>query len=213
MHESQSRLWENMVGRGRPFCSVLAPRVAALGGPELREIDVDRLYRAVNRVKPSFIRVEADEATYALHIILRTELEQSLLDGTISVAELPEAWNARFAEYFGIEVTDDADGVLQDVHWSAGLIGYFPTYALGNLIAGQLWERARAEIDDLEAQLAEGRLASLREWLGRRIHRHGAKFTTNELLTREAGGAVSVAPFTTYLKAKLSDVYGLDLTT
>ena len=110
---------------------------------ELSDLDADRLYRAVNRVKPSYIRVEADEATYALHIILRFELEQGLIDGTIAVRDLPEAWNARFEEYFGIAVDNDVDGVLQDVHWSAGLIGYFPTYALGNLIAGQLWERAQ----------------------------------------------------------------------
>jgi carboxypeptidase Taq len=211
MHESQSRLWENMVGRGRAFCTVLAPRIAALGGGELSELDADQLYRVVNRVKPSYIRVEADEATYALHVILRFELEQRLIDGTLAVRDLPEAWNARFEEYFGIAVDNDADGVLQDVHWSAGLIGYFPTYALGNLIAGQLWERALAEIPDLEDQLAAGELRALREWLGQRVHRHGSKFTTEELLTREAGGPISVTPFTSYLKAKLGDVYGLDL--
>ena len=142
VHESQSRLWENMVGRGRPFCTVLAPRVREHAGGELARIDADRLYRAINRVKPTYIRVEADEATYGLHIILRFELEQDLIDGRLSIADLPEAWNARFKDYLGIEVTDDADGVLQDVHWSAGLIGYFPTYALGNLIAGQLWEES-----------------------------------------------------------------------
>ncbi len=211
MHESQSRLWENMVGRGRAFCTVLAPRIAALAGGELSDLDADGLYRAVNRVKPSFIRVEADEATYALHIILRFELEQGLIDGTLAVRDLPEAWNARFEEYFGIAVANDADGVLQDVHWSAGLIGYFPTYALGNLIAGQLWERAHADLADLEDQLAAGELGPLREWLGQRVHRHGAKFTTAELLAREAGGPMSVTPFTSYLKAKLGDVYGLDL--
>ncbi len=211
MHESQSRLWENMVGRGRPFCTVLAPRIAALAGGELADIDADRLYRAVNRVKPSFIRVEADEATYALHIILRFELEQELIEGTLAVADLPEAWNARFEEYFGIPVTSDVDGVLQDVHWSAGLIGYFPTYALGNLIAGQLWERAHADIAGLDEQLAAGRLGPLRDWLGQRVHRHGAKFTTAELLEREVGGPMSVTPFSSYLKAKLGDVYGLDL--
>src|SRR6202012_3789504 len=210
MHESQSRLWENMVGRGRAFCTVLAPRIAALAGGELSDLDADRLYRAVNRVTPSYIRVEADEATYALHIILRFELEQRLIDGTLAVRDLPEAWNARFEEYFGIAVDNEADGVLQEVHWSAGLIGYFPTYALGNLIAGQLWERAHAEIPGLEDQLAAGQLGPPRNWLRERVHRHGAKFTTAELLAREAGGPISVTPFTSYLKAKLGDVYGLD---
>jgi carboxypeptidase Taq len=211
MHESQSRLWENMVGRGRSFSAVLAPRIAALAGGELADVDAGVLYRAVNRVKPTFIRVEADEATYALHIILRFELEQELIEGTLAVKDLPEAWNARFQEYFGIKVTDDADGVLQDVHWAAGLIGYFPTYAIGNLIAGQLWERAHAELPQLEDELAAGQLGSLREWLGQRVHRHGAKYTTTELLAREAGGPISVSPFLNYLKAKLGDVYGLDL--
>jgi carboxypeptidase Taq len=211
LHESQSRLWENMVGRGRPFCGVLAPLIATHAGGELAELDGDGLYRAVNRVRPSYIRVEADEATYSLHIILRTELEQALIEGTVRVADLPEAWNSRFEDYFGIKVADDADGVLQDVHWSALLFGYFPTYALGNLIAGQLWERAHEEIPSLEEGIAAGELAPLREWLGRRIHRHGSKFTTNELLTHEAGGPMSVRPFTTYLKAKLGDVYGLSL--
>jgi carboxypeptidase Taq len=211
IHESQSRLWENMVGRGRPFCDVLAPRVAELLGGSLAGLDADALYRAVNRIKPSFIRVEADEVTYALHVVLRFELEQQLIDGTLAIKDLPEAWNSRFEEFFGIEVKDDADGVLQDVHWSAGLIGYFPTYALGNLIAGQLWERVRAEVPDLNERIAAGELAPLREWLGEHIHRHGSKFTTAELLDREAGGPISVQPFMDYVKHKLGEVYGLDL--
>ena len=211
IHESQSRLWENMVGRSRAFSAVLAPRLAQCAGGELANIDPERLYRAINRVKPSYIRVEADEATYGLHIILRFELEQELIEGRLQVADLPQAWNERFHEYFGLEVSDVADGVLQDVHWSAGMFGYFPTYALGNLIAGQLWERAQAEISGLDGQLAGGELAPLREWLRLRVHRHGAKFETEELLEREGGGPISVAPFVRYLKAKLSDVYGVDL--
>jgi carboxypeptidase Taq len=213
LHESQSRLWENMVGRGRPFCTVLAPRMAALAGGSLNELTADGLYRAVNRVQLSRIRVDADEATYALHIILRFELEQELVDGRIDAADAAEAWRARFADYFRIAITDDAEGVLQDVHWSAGLMGYFPTYALGNLIAGQLWERAAVEIDDLDGRVAAGELGQLREWLRLRIHRFGAKLPTAELLSREAGGPISVAPFVRYLKAKLGDVYGLDLST
>ena len=211
VHESQSRLWENMVGRSRPFAEVLAPRIGELAGGALSGLDPDRLYHAVNRVAPSFIRVEADEATYGLHIILRFELEQEMIDGRLAIADLPEAWNERFERYFGLKVTDDADGVLQDVHWSGGMLGYFPTYALGNLIAGQLWERARAELDGLDGQLAAGELSPLREWLGRRVHRHGAKYATEDLLEREGGGPISVAPFVRYLKAKLSDVYGVDL--
>jgi carboxypeptidase Taq len=210
MHESQSRMWENMVGRGRSFCGVLAPRIARLCGGELADIDRDALFAAVNRVKPTFIRVEADEATYALHIVLRFELEQRLIDGSLAVAELPEAWNAASEAYLGITVNDDTQGVLQDVHWSAGMFGYFPTYALGNLIAGQLWERAHRDMPGLDDNLGAGELSPLREWLREHVHRYGAKFTTEELLRREAGGPISVKPFVRYLRAKLSEVYGAD---
>jgi carboxypeptidase Taq len=208
MHESQSRLWENMVGRSHAFCGVLAPRIAALFGIDL---DTDTLFRAVNRVAPSLIRVEADEATYGLHIVLRFELEQELIEGRLAVRDLPEAWNARVEKYLGIQVPDDAHGVLQDVHWASGTIGYFPTYALGNLIAGQLWERAHADIPDLDERIAAAELAPLREWLREHVHRHGAKFTSAELLQRIVGGPIAVGPFVSYLKRKLSQVYGLDL--
>ncbi len=210
VHESQSRMWENMVGRGRPFCSVLAPLISDRIGGELSGVDPDALHRAVNRVMPSFIRVEADEVTYGLHIALRFELEQRLIEGTLAVAELPEAWNVRFGELFGIEVPDDAHGVLQDVHWAGGLIGYFPTYSLGNLIAGQLWAQAQADIPDLDGRLAAGDLAPLREWLGEHVHRYGSKFTTTELLNRAGLGEISVKPFVSYLKDKLGRVYQLE---
>jgi carboxypeptidase Taq len=208
LHESQSRMWENMVGRGREFCGFLAPRVAKLYRDSSRGLESDALYRAVNRVQESFIRVEADEATYGLHVVLRFELEQELIEGRLAVEDLPEAWNARFKDYLGLDVPDDAHGVLQDVHWSAGLIGYFPTYAIGNMIAGQLWERVHADLPDLDAAIAAGDLAPLREWLREHVHRHGAKFTTPELLARVLGGPVAVGPFVSYLKAKLADVYG-----
>jgi carboxypeptidase Taq len=209
LHESQSRLWENMVGRGAPFCEVLAREIPpAFGWPE-DGVDARGLFEAVNRVDPSLIRVEADEATYSLHVVLRFELEQELIEGRLAVADLPEAWNARMEEYLGVQVPDDARGVLQDVHWAAGLIGYFPTYALGNLIAGRLWERAHADLPDLDANIAQGDLAPLREWLGEHVHRHGSKFTTSELLEREAGGPIAVEPFVDYLRRKLTDAYRL----
>ena len=212
LHESQSRMWENMVGRSRAFAGVLAPRIAALFGDGVGECaEPATLFRAVNRVKPSFIRVEADEATYSLHIILRFELEQALIEGRVAVRELPEVWNALTKEYLGLDVADDAQGVLQDVHWSGGSIGYFPTYALGNLIAGQLWERAHAELPDLDDQIGAGELMGLREWLRENVHRHGAKFSTTELLGRVVGGPIAVGPFVAYLKDKLSDVYRLEL--
>jgi carboxypeptidase Taq len=208
LHESQSRMWENMVGRSRAFCEVLAPTISRIFGTPVAP---DVLYRAVNRVEPSFIRVEADEMTYGLHIVLRFELEQELIEGRLKPADLPEAWNARFKEYFGIDVPDDASGVLQDVHWSSGLIGYFPTYALGNLIAGQLWAQAHVDIPDLDAQIESGELLGLREWLRENVHHHGSKYPTRELLRRVVGGPIAVAPFTEYLKHKLGDVYGVEL--
>jgi carboxypeptidase Taq len=204
LHESQSRLWENMVGRGRAFCGVLAPLMGEHLGVG---IDADTLYRAVNRVKRSRIRVEADEVTYGLHIILRFELEQLLIEDRLEINDLPEAWNARMKEYLGLDVTDNAQGVLQDVHWSAGLIGYFPTYSLGNLIAGQLWERANADIPSLDDSIAASDLAPLREWLREHVHRYGSKFSTSELLERELGTEIAVGQFVSYLKAKLADVY------
>ena len=211
LHESQSRLWENMVGRGREFCGVLAPSVASAFGGGLSDLSQDALFRAVNRTQPSLIRVEADEVTYGLHIILRFELEQELIEERLSVSDLPEAWNARMREYLGLDVPDYADGVLQDVHWSAGLIGYFPTYALGNMIAGQLWTRAHEEIGDLDAQIGSGELGGLRSWLTDKVHRHGAKFTTTELLERAVGGPIQVEPFVAYLKHKLGAVHGIEL--
>ncbi len=211
LHESQSRLWENMVGRGRPFSSVLAPKIADAFDGAVERLEPDTLYRAVNQIKPSFIRVEADEATYGLHIVLRFELEQQLVEGMLAVEDLPAAWNERVEDYLGLKVENDAQGVLQDVHWSAGLIGYFPTYALGNLIAGQLWQRVHQDLPDLDARIAAGELAPLREWLRENVHRHGAKFLPSELLQRVAGKPIAVEPFADYLKRKLSDVYELEL--
>lgn len=211
IHESQSRMWENMVGRGRAFSGVLARTVSEYLGDSVGSLDADVLYRAVNRVHPSFIRVEADEVTYGMHIILRFELEQDLIEGRVKSSELPEVWNARFKDYFGLDVPNDSLGVLQDVHWSAGLIGYFSTYALGNLIAGHLWEKAHTDIGDLDDQIAACELSGLREWLRENVHRHGAKFSSGELVERVAGGPIAVGPFVAYLKDKLGDVYGLEL--
>jgi carboxypeptidase Taq len=211
IHESQSRLWENMVGRGRAFCNALAPLLAERSEGALDGLEPEALFRAVNMVQPSTIRIESDETTYGLHIVLRYELECSVLTGQLSVADLPEAWNTKMREYLGVEVPSAAEGVLQDVHWSEGLFGYFPSYAIGNLIAGQLWARARQDNPDLDAQLAMHDFAALREWLREHVHRHGSRYTDNELLTRAVGESVRVAPFISYLRAKLGDVYQLDL--
>jgi carboxypeptidase Taq len=191
---------------------VLAPLVAKTFGGRLSDLSPDMLFRAVNRSYPSLIRVEADEVTYGLHIILRFEIEQELLEERLRVEDLPEAWNSRVRQYLGIEVPSDARGVLQDVHWSGGLIGYFPTYALGNMIAGQLWRQIHLDARDVDEQLAAGELGGLRGWLIEHVHRHGSKFTTTELLQRAVGSELQVGPFVDYLKAKLGDVYGISLT-
>jgi carboxypeptidase Taq len=209
VHESQSRLWENVVARGRPFAGWLHGALRETFPERLGDVDADAFYRAVNRVQPSLIRVEADEATYGLHIILRFELEREMIAGTIALRDLPEAWNARMKQYLGVEVPDDARGVLQDVHWSGGDIGYFSTYALGNLIAAQLWERAHADLPGLDDALAAGDGAPLREWLRERVHRHGRRYPPRELVARAVGGPIGVQPFVDYLRAKLAPIYGL----
>lgn len=209
VHESQSRLWENVVGRGRPFAGFLLGELRRAFPEAFGDVDADAFYRAVNRVEPSLIRVEADEATYNLHIILRFELERAMIDGTLRLADLPEAWNARMRDDLGVEVPDDARGVLQDVHWAAGEIGYFSTYALGNLIAAQLWRRARADLPDLDAALAAGEADDLRAWLATNVHRHGRTLPPGALVRRVVGGPIAVEPFVDYLRAKLVPLYGL----
>ncbi len=206
-HESQSRLWENIVGRSRAFLGAITPVIVREAGGALDGVGSERLFRAVNAVRPQPIRLEADEATYPLHIILRFELERELLSGALTVADLPEAWNQRMRDYLGVEVSGDAEGVLQDVHWSELLYGYFPTYALGSLVAAQLWEAARAQLPDLDDQISRGELASLREWLRENVHRHGSRYSDTELLERVVGGPLAVSPFVTYLGEKLDDVY------
>jgi carboxypeptidase Taq len=202
LHESQSRLWENVVGRSRPFWSFFYPQLQQTFPAVLGDVDLDRFHGAVNRVRPSYIRVDADEATYSLHIILRFELEQQLLFGSLSTADLPEAWNARFKEYLGLDVPEDRLGVLQDVHWSGGSFGYFPTYALGNVIGLQIWERLRGDLPDLDDQLARGEFGPLHEWLREHVYRHGRKFMPQELLERLVGGGIDAGPYVRYLREK-----------
>ncbi|MGH2927900.1 MAG: carboxypeptidase M32, partial [Solirubrobacteraceae bacterium] len=210
MHESQSRMWENLVGRSLPFWRHFFPRLQELYPDALAGYEAERWYREINAVEPSLIRVEADEATYNLHIIVRFELEQELLAGTFPLEQLPEVWNRRMWEYLGIEVPDDTHGVLQDSHWSSGAIGYFPTYALGNLISAQLWERVVADLPELPADFERGEFGALRDWLRERLHRHGRKFTPMETLERAIGtDRIDPEPYVRYLRAKLGAIYGL----
>jgi carboxypeptidase Taq len=202
LHESQSRLWENLVGRGRPYWTYRYAALQQAFPGELGAVELDTFFRAINRVHPSLIRIHADEVTYNLHIILRFELEQELIEGRLSVRDLPDAWNARMDEYLGIEVPRDAEGVLQDMHWAFGSLGYFPTYSLGNVMSVQIWERLREDLTDLDDQLERGEFEDLREWLRDRIHRHGRKFTPAETLERAVGGSIDAGPYLRYLTAK-----------
>ncbi len=207
MHESQSRMWENLVGRSRVFWRHFFPLLQETFPAQLAHADAEQFYRAVNRSEPSLIRVEADELTYNFHIMLRFELELALLEGTLPIGDLPAAWNARMEQYLGITPPNDAQGVLQDVHWSGGMIGYFPTYTLGNVISAQLFERARADLPDLDAQFAAGSFGGLLGWLRERLHAHGRKFTPNELLQRIVGGGVAAGPYLEYLRQKFGELY------
>ncbi len=205
VHESQSRLWENVIGRGRPYCNWLLGRLQELLPGCFDGVDGAGLYRGVNTVRRSFIRTESDETTYNLHIALRFELELALLEGRLEVDDLPAAWNAGMSRLLGVEVASDAVGVLQDVHWSIGSFGYFPTYTLGNLMSAQLWERLRTDLSDVDEQLERGDFGQLRDWLGEHVHRHGRKLAPRELLRRATGEELRAEPFLAYLRAKLTD--------
>jgi carboxypeptidase Taq len=202
VHESQSRLWENMVGRSRAFWDHFFPRLQAACQGQLGGVSVPAFYTAINRVQPTLIRVEADEATYNLHIMLRVELELALIEGSLRVSDLPDAWNARMREYLGLTPPDDARGVLQDIHWSAGLFGYFATYTLGNLIAAQLWERFGRHHPARDADIGRGDFSALLSWLRRELHQHGRKFEPKELVERITGSPLSPEPYLHYLEQK-----------
>jgi carboxypeptidase Taq len=204
IHESQSRMWENLVGRSRGFWRWFYPQLQPLFPAALGSVDEESFVRAVSAIRPGLIRGDADEATYGLHIILRFELEQELLAGSVAIRDLPQIWNARMKEYLGVDVPDDAHGVLQDMHWSIGLFGYFPTYQLGNIISVQIWERARADLGDLEEQFARGEFGALREWLREHIYRHGSIYPPRELLQRVTGSELDPEPYLEYLRTKFA---------
>jgi carboxypeptidase Taq len=202
LHESQSRLWENLVGRSQPFWRFFYPRLREVFPEQFRGVELDRFYAAINQVKPSLIRIRADEVTYGMHVILRFELEQDIVNGRVELRDLPQAWAAKMDEYLGVEVPDDANGVLQDTHWASGLIGYFSTYLLGTVMSVQIWEKAVDDMGDLEEQIERGEFAGLREWLGANVHAHGRKFTPQETLLRATGSTIDAKPYLAYLKRK-----------
>lgn len=209
IHESQSRGWENIVGRSRSFWEWCLPHAKEFMPELLADQSVETVYAAQNIVEPSYIRVEADEATYNLHIMLRFEIERAMIRGELSARDVPREWNRRFKEYLGIEVDKDSNGCLQDVHWAFGLMGYFPTYTLGNLYACQFFEAAREQLGDLDAQFRRGEFEPLRKWLTENIHRHGRRYGASELCKRITGRELSADPLMRHLEGKLKPIYGL----
>lgn len=208
IHESQSRMWENFVGRSPEFWSWLWPHVRRAAGRGLDAFTEADMVKACNLVRPSLIRVEADESTYNLHVMIRFELERGLISGALKVADVPGEWNRLYKRFLGVDVPDNRRGCLQDVHWSAGLIGYFPTYTLGNLYAAQLWETINRQIPDLRARMARGDFAALKDWLHRNIHTHGRRYRAAELCKALTGAPLSPEPLMRHLEARVAMVYG-----
>ncbi|MCF6158768.1 MAG: carboxypeptidase M32 [wastewater metagenome] len=208
-HESQSRLWENLVGRSRAFWKFFMPHLKDAFPEEFHNIYSENMYRGVNRVEPSYIRVEADEITYNLHVIIRFELEIALLEDTITVDDLPWMWDNKMEEYLGIIPPDDVRGALQDIHWSSGSFGYFPTYSIGNIFAAQLFDHIKKEIPDIEAYIEKGGFQKLLDWLHENLYIHGRKFTLNELANKITGKPLQIDPFIQYLKNKFGEIYAL----
>ena len=202
LHESQSRLWENLVGRSAPFWRFYYPTLQSRFPEQLGSVEQDAFVAAVNKVQPSLIRIRADEVTYGLHVILRFELEQDIVNGRVELRDLPEVWNQKMWDYLGVEVPDDANGVLQDMHWSMGAIGYFSTYLLGTVMSVQIWEKAVEDLGDMDGKLERGEFAPLREWLGEHVHALGAKFTPQETLRKATGSTIDARPYLAYLKRK-----------
>jgi carboxypeptidase Taq len=210
VHESQSRLWENVLGRSREFWQFYYPRLQEFFPSQLKNATLDTFYRAINKSEPSLIRVEADEVTYNLHIFLRFELEQDLLEKRLNVADLPEAWNAKMQESLALTPPNDALGVLQDIHWSGGMMGYFPTYTLGNVLSLQFYQQTLKDIPDLPEQFTQGEFGALLDWFRDKIHRHGRKFTANELLQRVTGADnIDARPYLAYVQRKYAEIYEL----
>lgn len=209
VHESQSRFYENILGRSRAFWEYWYPFLHDAFPEQLQGVEMEQFYRALNRSQPSFIRVEADEVTYGLHIMLRFEIENDLINGKVAVADLPTVWDDRFEAYMGIRPPTGREGVLQDIHWSQGAIGYFPDYLLGSIFSVQIWERMKADLPDATDHIRNGDFSRITAWLGNHIHRHGSKFTFPELAERVTGSALQWQPYMAYLRAKYSDIYGL----
>ena len=209
IHESQSRLWENVIGRSRSFWELMFPVLKTYFPGKLSLVTIDEFYRAINLVEPSLVRIEADEVSYSLHIILRFDLERALFSGDLDPSELPAAWRSKMKELLGLEPETDTQGVLQDVHWSMGSFGYFPSYALGNLYGLQFWEKLKADIPEVEETIARGNFALMRDWLRDNIYVWGCRLEPSALLEAVTGKALSAEPFLSYIESKYSEIYEL----
>ena len=209
IHESQSRLWENLIGRSKEFWSFFYPSLQMLFPEHLGNVSQQDFYRGINKIEPSFIRVEADEATYNLHVMLRLEIEIGLMEGTIEVKDLPEIWNAKMEEYLGVTPSNHAEGVLQDVHWSGGMIGYFSTYALGNLASVQLWDKMLEDHPNIPDEIAQGKFDTILGWMREKVHRFGSKFEPREIMLKATGSKITPEPYMRYLQTKYGELYDL----
>lgn len=209
IHESQSRLWENLVGRSNAFWDHFYTDAQSAFPQALSDVPQEKFYAAINDVRPSLIRVEADELTYNLHIIIRFQLEQDIINGDLKTDDLPGAWNGKYQEYLGIQPASDANGVLQDVHWSAGLVGYFPTYSLGNLYASQFYDAAEEELGDLKKMFSDGEFLPLKDWLNKTVHSRGKCYVSTELGELVTGQTLSHKPLMKHLRQKMTEIYGL----
>ena len=208
VHESQSRTWENIVGRSKAFWSHFLPALQAKF-PALASYDLDTFYRAINKVEPSYIRVEADELTYNLHVMTRFEIECDILTDKLKVKDLPEAWNAKYTEYLGVTPRNDAEGCLQDVHWSMGSIGYFPTYSMGNLLSYQIWGALQKEIPNTDELMAAGNFAPILGWLKENVYAQGKRYSPKELIQKVTGKPIGAADYLVGLEAKYTEIYDL----
>jgi len=209
IHESQSRMWENLVGRSRSFWKHFFPKVTFAFPEQLAGVTPDQWHFAINDVRPSFIRTESDETTYNLHVLLRFEMEQAMLGSDLPVDDVPAAWNERMKKYLGLTPPDDAKGCLQDVHWSHGSLGYFPTYTLGNLYAAQFFNQAREDLGDLDDQFSRGEFAALLYWLRDRIHQHGKRHRAPDLVRKVTGKPLSADPLLAHLRRNAAELYGV----
>jgi carboxypeptidase Taq len=209
VHESQSRLWENVIGRSRPFWEHFFPLLQRRFPSQLSGVTLDQFYRGINKVEPSLIRVEADEVTYNLHVMLRVEMEIAMINGDIAPADAPDLWNTKMEEYLGVTPSDASSGILQDMHWSVGLFGYFATYTIGNLISVQLWDTYRAHEPECENAIRRGEFSRLREWLHDQIHTHGRSYRPHEIVQRVTGSGIEPGPYLTYLENKYRAIYEL----